>query len=46
MTKASLRPLDEADRSRLLIWRASPQVSAFMRSAAGGDCVVRAYPET
>lgn len=32
MTTASLRPLREADRARLLTWRASPQVSAFMYS--------------
>ena len=32
MTRASLRSLDEADRARLLAWRASPQVSAFMYS--------------
>lgn len=32
MTRASLRSLDEADRARLLTWRASPQVSAFMYS--------------
>lgn len=32
MTKASLRSLCEADRPRLLGWRASPHVSAFMYS--------------
>ena len=32
MTKASLRTLCDADRPRLLTWRASPQVSAFMYS--------------
>lgn len=32
MTKAALRSLRETDRARLLAWRTSPQVSAFMYS--------------
>jgi len=35
LTRASLRSLGEADRARLLAWRASPQVSAFMYSDHG-----------
>lgn len=32
MTKAALRPLREDDRPRLLAWRNSPQVAAYMYS--------------
>ncbi|WP_299017887.1 UDP-4-amino-4,6-dideoxy-N-acetyl-beta-L-altrosamine N-acetyltransferase [uncultured Caulobacter sp.] len=32
MTKADLRPVDAGDRERLLTWRNSPQVAAFMYS--------------
>lgn len=32
MIKAELRPVDAGDRDRLLIWRNSPQVAAFMYS--------------
>ncbi|MEW6391369.1 MAG: UDP-4-amino-4,6-dideoxy-N-acetyl-beta-L-altrosamine N-acetyltransferase [Pseudomonadota bacterium] len=32
MTKADLRPVDANDRERLLAWRNSPQVAAFMYS--------------
>lgn len=32
MPDVALRPVDEGDRDRLLIWRNSPQVAAFMYS--------------
>ena len=32
MSQASLRPVDTSDRDRLLAWRNSPQVAAFMYS--------------
>lgn len=32
MTRADLRPVDASDRERLLTWRNSPQVAAFMYS--------------